>query len=107
MTDRSVFFGNNYRSMDIQANRPMKTLSIQQYQNQFPRTSAVPSITQTGELSILLHRLDQRQARRRRRRELRRKLARRAIFLARALRRRIARRQRENRSTLAPSRRAT
>lgn len=69
----------------------MKTLSIKEYQERYPRVSAVPSITQTGELELILERIQLRQAARRRRRALRRKFVRRAARLLSSLRRWLGR----------------
>ena len=83
----------------------MKTLSIKQYQNQFPRVSAVPSITQSGNLAAVLERIDQKQARLGRRRAFRKEIVQRSINLVQALQQRFARRAKPH--TAIATRRST
>ncbi len=72
----------------------MNTISIRSYHQRHPQVTAVPSLSQSGGLSAVLRRIDQKQLRRERRRALLRKAVawttRRAAALGHNLRRLLA-----------------
>ncbi|MFT4550991.1 MAG: hypothetical protein ACI9MB_004972, partial [Verrucomicrobiales bacterium] len=85
-------------------NSNMNTLSIKQYQEQYPHLSAVPSITQSGSLAAVLERVEQKRARKRRRRARRHIITQRATSLIRTMQQRFAPRSVSRSTAVRPPR---